>query len=82
MTNEMIPTAPHRDFEGIKKFDENGIEFWVARELMPLLGYTEWRNFEEVIGKAAQACLASGQNVDNHFGSHAKVQVKEYDALL
>lgn len=40
---------------------------------MPLLGYTEWRNFEEVIGKAAQACLASGQDVDNHFVKSTKM---------
>ena len=73
MTNEIMPSAPHRDFEGIKKFDENGIEFWTARELMPLLGYTEWRNFEEVVGKAAQACLASGQDVDNHFVKSTKM---------
>lgn len=87
MTSEMIPTAPHKDFEGIKKIDKSGIEFWTARELMPLSGYTEWRNFEEVVGKAAQACLASGQDVDNHFvksdkmvriGSNTVRQVRDY----
>lgn len=73
MTNEIIPTSPHKEFEDIKKIDENGIEYWEARELMLLLGYTEWRNFEEVIGKAAQACIKSSQDVDNHFVKFTKM---------
>jgi len=60
-------TGPHKNFEDIKKIDKHGIEYWEARELMPLLGYTEWRNFEEVVGKAARACIGSGQVIDNHF---------------
>ncbi|HEY4495443.1 MAG TPA: BRO family protein, partial [Candidatus Paceibacterota bacterium] len=73
MPNEMTFSGPHKDFESIKKVDENGIECWSARELMPLLGYAEWRNFEEVIGKAARACIESGQAVDNHFVKVAKM---------
>lgn len=73
MTNEMIPSAPHRDFESIKKIDGNGIEYWMARELLLLLGYSQWRNFEEVIGKAARACMQSGQDVDNHFAKISKM---------
>src|SRR3989338_4421968 len=73
MPNEMTFYGPHKDFESIKKVDENGIECWSARELMPLLGYAEWRNFEEVIGKAARACIESGQAVDNHFVKVAKM---------
>jgi len=45
----------------------------MARELMLLLGYSQWRNFEEVIGKAARACLESGQDVDNHFAKISKM---------
>lgn len=87
MTNGIIPSAPHKDFEQIKKIDKNGIEYWMARELMLLLGYLQWRNFEEVIGKAARACLESGQDVDNHFakiskmvkiGSNSVREVKDY----
>jgi len=40
MTKEI--TAPHKDFESIKKNDENDIEYWTGRELMPLLGYKKW----------------------------------------
>jgi DNA-damage-inducible protein D len=67
MAEQITFTGPHKDFEGIKKIDENGIEYWMARELMRLLGYSEWRNFEEVISKAARAAIESGQVVDNHF---------------
>ncbi len=73
MSEEIIPSAPHKNFEGIKKIDENGIEYWEARELMPLLGYIQWRAFEEVINRAAKACINSGQNVDNHFARSSKM---------
>ena len=65
--------SPNKNFEGAKQVDNNGIEFWMARDLMTLLGYTAWRNFEEVIAKAAQACMNSGQAVDNHFGKINKM---------
>lgn len=64
---DIIPTAPHKDFEQIKKVDENGNEYWEARELMPLLGYNKWENFLSVIQKAKEACFNSGQEVKNHF---------------
>lgn len=46
---------------------ENGIEYWYARELYPLLGYSKWENFLPVIEKAKQACKNSGGNVEEHF---------------
>ncbi len=73
MTNEITPSAPHKDFESIKKIDKNGVEFWEARELMPLLGYAQWRASEEVINRAAKACINSGQDVDNHFTRSSKM---------
>ncbi len=87
MTNEIIPSALHRDFEGIKKLDENGIEYWEARELLPILGYEKWEKAEDVIARAARACLNSGQDVDNHFhqtgkmveiGSNTVREVRDY----
>lgn len=73
MTNGIMPSAPHRDFESIKKIDENGIEYWEARELMPILGYEKWEKAEEVIARAARACINSGQDVDNHFHRTGKM---------
>ena len=43
-------------FEDIKHIDENGIEFWYARELMKVLSYKDWKYFDAVIEKAKMAC--------------------------
>jgi len=48
-------------------YEEQGIEYWLARDLQKLLDYDEWRNFLNVIEKAKIACKNSGQNADNHF---------------
>lgn len=54
-------------FENIKHIDENGIEFWYARELQTILEYMEWRNFNQVIDKAKIACENSGERVVANF---------------
>lgn len=73
MTKEIIINSLNKDFESIKKIDENGVEYWYARELMPLLGYEKWQNAEEVIARAAKSCMNSGQVVDNHFTKFGKM---------
>ena len=70
--------SPHRDFESIKKVDENGIEYWEARELMPLLDYKNWQDFENTIQKAKIACKKSDQQVKNHFEG---VHLRRFNAL-
>ena len=55
-------------FENIKHIDENGVEFWYARELQTILEYMEWRNFNQVIDKAKIACENSGKRVVASFG--------------
>ena len=59
--------GPSKGFESIKKVDENGVEYWTARELAQVLGYTEWRNFSIVINRAKRSCLSSSQNLADHF---------------
>jgi len=88
MANELEELqGPNIDFERIKKIDSEGIEYWEARELLAVLGYDRWENAEEVIGRAAVACINSGQDVDNHFrkvtkkvkiGSNAARTVNDY----
>ncbi len=55
-------------FEEIKKINEHGQEYWFARELAKVLGYSDYSNFENVIKKAMVACEKSGQDIENHFG--------------
>lgn len=48
-------------------FEENGVEFWFARDLQKLLGYSEWRNFRNAVDKAKISCKNNGFNVADHF---------------
>jgi len=48
-------------------YEQDGIEYWLARELQELLGYTDWRNFFNAIEKAKHSCETSGQQVLDHF---------------
>ncbi len=55
-------------FEQIKRRTAEGNEFWSSRDLARVLGYADYRNFEQVIARARQACFNSGQAVEDHFG--------------
>ncbi len=81
MPQEITITAPHKDFESIKKIDENGVEYWTARELMPILGYSKWQNFEIVIKKAQEACVNSRQFPQDHFTEASKLIKMAKDAV-
>ena len=54
-------------FESIKHINENGQEYWLARELQPVLEYAQWRRFYEAIERAKLACKNSGFEVEDHF---------------
>ena len=54
-------------FEGHAQQTDSGVEYWLARDLQYLLGYTEWRNFTAVITKARTASEVSGQTISDHF---------------
>ena len=75
----------NKSFEEIKHIDENGVEFWYARELMPVLN---WQNFEKIIDKAKISCENSGISVFEHFidvnklskrANNAEVEIKDYE---
>ena len=66
----------NKSFEDIKHTDENGVEFWYARELQNVLNYSEWRKFEGVIKKAEVSCKNSGIDSFDHFvGIDKMVQI-------
>ena len=56
-----------RIFEDIKHIDDEGREYWNARELQHVLGYKEWRKFNGVIEKAKISCETSNNKVIDHF---------------
>ena len=55
------------DFDEISHTTDDGLEFWLARELQLVLGYTKWDKFTNVIAKAEHACTNTGSVVSNHF---------------
>lgn len=73
MTKEIILNSMNKGFEEIKEIDENGIEFWRARNLMSVLGYSTWRRFEDVVKKAQQSCVSSRQFPQDHFADTGKM---------
>ena len=54
-------------FEKIKRMSEDGFEYWSARDLSKLLGYVQWRNFDNAVFKAKESCKNNGFNIDDHF---------------
>jgi DNA-damage-inducible protein D len=48
-------------------YEQDGVEYWLARELQELLGYAEWRNFLNSVNKAKESCKTSGEAVSDHF---------------
>ena len=57
----------HSPFESIKQIDNDGNEYWFARNLQEVLEYSEWRNFSKIIEKAKNACETSGHRVQSEF---------------
>ena len=73
MTNNQLPVHGKKTFEELKLSNEFGAEYWNARDLQPLLGYTQWRRFEQAIERAVTSCEISGNNPANHFAGAGKM---------
>jgi DNA-damage-inducible protein D len=72
MKKEIIQSFT-KTFEDYANITENKVEFWFARDLQHLLGYTKWDNFSKVINKAKTACEASGNEIIDHFAEVGKM---------
>jgi len=72
MQNDLVHTMTE-SFEGHAQETESGIEYWLARDVQYLLGYSKWDNFLNVISKARTACDVSGHNVTDHFSDVGKM---------
>ena len=80
--------ANMEQYEAVVYRDEHTkVEFWYARELMTLLGYERWDNFEKAVSRAMNSCETSGINLENHFrevtkmvqlGSGSKRKIRDY----
>ena len=62
-----LKAMEYESFEAIKQTDENGVEFWFARDLQKALDYSKWENFSKAIDRAMLACKNSNFDVDDHF---------------
>jgi DNA-damage-inducible protein D len=86
MTDKSVSTQHHATFEGLRQVDDEGNEFWMARQLAVVLDYSQYRHFLPVVERAREACRHSGQVVEDHMedvltmvpiGSGAKRQIED-----
>lgn len=76
------------NFESFAHQTQEGVEFWLARDLQLLLGYGKWDNFKNVVLKVKTACEISGQNASDHFPYAGKMvdigsgATKEIDDIM
>jgi DNA-damage-inducible protein D len=73
MDNEVSPVPKKASFEDLKRLNPHGAEYWSARDLQSLLGYSQWRRFEEAIKRAVTSCQQSGNDPANHFAGVGKM---------
>lgn len=69
---EVYKQATIRTLDTFKRTSGSGVEFWLARDLQTVLGYTQWRNFEPAIEKAKMACASVGSDPRHHFADIRK----------
>ncbi|MDU9411337.1 DNA damage-inducible protein D [Pseudomonas sp. zfem005] len=65
--NRNVTDQHHATFEGLRQTDEEGNEFWLARQLAEVLGYSQYRHFTPVVERAREACLRSDHVIEDHI---------------
>lgn len=72
MVNKITPNSDRLSFEERRQVNQHGAEYWSARDLQPLLGYSQWRRFEEAVRRAITSCQQSGNDPAYHFAGAGK----------
>ena len=72
MEDKNLPAVRQKTFEELKQVNQYGAEYWNARDLQPLLGYNQWRSFDNAIIKAIVSCEQSGNTPEYHFARARK----------
>lgn len=70
--NQDLVTANNKSFEELKQTNPHGAEYWSARDLQLLFGYSQWRRFEDAIKRAITSCETSGNDPEYHFAGAGK----------
>jgi DNA-damage-inducible protein D len=73
MVKKELPSIGGKSFEELRLKNDHGAEYWSARDLQPLLGYSQWRRFEQAIERAMTSCEQSGNNPAHHFAGAGKM---------
>lgn len=72
-SNIQLVDGSQSPFDRIRHVDPDGSEWWSARDLMPLMGYDQWRRFAGAVERAKASAEAQGQIVENHFAASGKM---------
>ena len=73
MAKKELPSIGGLSFEQLKQINDHGAGYWSARGLQPLLGYSQWRRFEDAIKRAQTSCEQSGNDPAYHFAGAGKM---------
>lgn len=71
--NQLSNAGHSSVFESVKKVNDNGAEYWLARDFQSILQYSSWDKFLNVVGKGKEACRNSGHNPADHFSHMVKM---------
>ena len=72
VSNQSLVAGKH-SFEALKRINDHGAEYWSARDLQAVLGYSQWRRFEDAIRRAMTSSDQSGNPSDHHFAGTGKM---------
>ena len=73
MSDKQLSVLGGKSFEDLKLINSHGAEYWSARDLQPMLGYSQWRRFEQAVERAITSCKQSGNDPDHHFAGAGKM---------